>query len=501
MTRLTGTMMILCALILVLKEDSNRLMAAEYSSQQIADHIEDELMMDEAVSAARIDITVNDGIATLSGTTSNLLEKDRAQRIAEAVKGVRAVINRINIHSPELRTDKEIEQAIEQAWLADAATQAYQVSVKASGGVATLAGKVDSWQEQQLAAKVAKGVSGVRSVKNNITVDYKLDRTDAEVKNEITAALNWNIFVDDTLIDVHVDNGVVTLSGTVGSATEKSKAERIAWVAGVSSVNSQELEVAGWTRDPKMRKDKYASKTSEEIQDAIDDALLQDPRVFIFNVEPEVTGSLVTLRGTVTSFKAKQAAEQVARGTAGVTSVTNRIKVRTGEIKSDEEIETSIRNALVNDPYVDRFEITVDVINGVAHLHGDVDTHFEKMQAEDKAARVYGVAYVNNLLEVDAAADYVFDPYVDEDYPEDYFDAYEPQDFGVTKTDAEIKEEIADEIFWSPFVDSDGIEVSVENGVAILTGNVESWAESKAAAENAHEGGAARVINNLVINQ
>jgi osmotically-inducible protein OsmY len=67
------------------------------------------------------------------------------------------------------------------------------------------------------------------------------------------------------------------------------------------------------------------------------------------------------------------------------------------------------------------------------------------------------------------------------------------------KTDAAIKEDIEDELFWSPFVDLDEVTVKVDGGTAILTGEVDSLGEYEAATENALEGGAHEVDNNLVV--
>jgi osmotically-inducible protein OsmY len=96
-----------------------------------------------------------------------------------------------------------------------------------------------------------------------------------------------------------------------------------------------------------------------------------------------------------------------------------------------------------------------------------------KDQAEDAAAGVQGVVEVQNNLTVD----------------------YEI----TTKTDAEIKEDVEDQMWWSPFVDSDDITVEVHEGVATLWGTVEDWDEYQAAKENAREGGATSVISKLEI--
>jgi osmotically-inducible protein OsmY len=65
------------------------------------------------------------------------------------------------------------------------------------------------------------------------------------------------------------------------------------------------------------------------------------------------------------------------------------------------------------------------------------------------------------------------------------------------RSEWEIVEDIRDELFWSPFVDSDDIMVTVDDGTATLTARVESLDERCAATENAFEGGA--VANDLRI--
>ncbi|MCB9865013.1 MAG: BON domain-containing protein, partial [Phycisphaerales bacterium] len=65
--------------------------------------------------------------------------------------------------------------------------------------------------------------------------------------------------------------------------------------------------------------------------------------------------------------------------------------------------------------------------------------------------------------------------------------------------DLQVKQDIEDELFWSPFVDEDQVEVSVENGVATLRGTVDTLRERYNAGSNALEGGAQAVINRLQV--
>jgi osmotically-inducible protein OsmY len=62
----------------------------------IADTVKNELLSDRTIASTGMDVTVTSGIVTLKGKTTNLLAKHRAQVLAETVRGVRAVINRID---------------------------------------------------------------------------------------------------------------------------------------------------------------------------------------------------------------------------------------------------------------------------------------------------------------------------------------------------------------------------------------------------------------------
>jgi len=471
------------------------------TDRSITDAVEDELLMDTVVPSHRIDVTTTDGIVTLSGSVDNILDKERAARIARIVRGVRAVVNQIRVDPSLLRTDWQIREDVEDALRTDPATDSYEIDVKVKDNVVTLSGTVDSWQEKDLCEKVAKGVEGVKGMNNNIVVVWREKRTDYEIKQEVKKALRWDAFVDDALIDVKVEAGKVMLSGIVGSAAEKHWASIDAYVLGVKSVDDSGLEVERWARDEDLKGKKYVKKSEKEIEDAITDALLIDPRVSSFEVTPEVAddGTTVILRGTVDNLKARRAAARDARNTVGVREVDNRIKVRPKMLLSDQKIEEKVKRALLRDPYVESNAITVEVTNGVVELYGTVDTYFEKSQADEAASRVNGVVLVDNGLIV--RKDYgpfIRQPYVDEPYTADY-EWYDYRPRFPIKSDRQIRRDIEEELFWSPFVDADEVNVAVDNGEATLTGTVDSWSEYNAAANNAYDGGAVYVDNDLAV--
>jgi len=474
--------------------DANRTM----TPTTIADAVDDELLFDHAVTAHRVDVNVADGIVTLTGEVNSLLASHRAAEIATTVKGVRAVVNRLDVRVYEDMTDKQIRQNVSNALLNDPATDSYEVAVTVNDGVVTLKGDVDSFQEKHLSEKVARGVKGVREINNKIDIDFDEDRLDTELRKEIAQLLRWNTLIDDALIDVKVDGGNVTLTGTVGSAAEKRRAQYAAYISGVTDVNVENLDVEGWARDERMRDKKYVVRRPDEIRDAIRDAMLYDPRVNSFDIDVTVAGSTATLRGVVDNVKARRAAASDARNVVGVNSITNRIKVRPQENLTDSDIESLVTAAMLRSPIVERYELDIEVVDGTAYLSGDVDTYLEKLEAADVAERTNGVINVVNNLAVFDPTPLSYDPYTYETYPYDYdWYTYEP-----TRTftdDEQIKEDIESQLFWSPFVDSDDVNVVVDNGEAILTGEVDTWSEFSAATENAYEGGATWVDNDLEV--
>lgn len=474
---------------------------AQVTDMSISDAVQDEMQIEGAVPAHLIDVVTVDGIVTLIGTVDNLIAKERAARIAQIVKGVRAVINNIEVDPILLPKDMNIREAVEEALLLDPAVESTEVTVRAEGSRVSLSGNVDSWQEKVLCGKVAKGVKGVTALENNLRVEWTKERSDPEIMAEVKKALEWNALVDHALIDVEVREGEVILSGIVGSAAEKSEAYMDALVSGVKSVNASQLKVRKWARDKDLRDSKYIARSAEQIESAIKDALLYDPRVSSFKITPDVVddGSRIILRGTVDNLRAKRAAAQDARNTVGVWKVENRIKVRPAGRQNENEIEATIRRALRIDPYVDKYQITVSLRHGVASLSGTVDSYFEKVRADNVVSKVKGVLVVNNFLEVRKfGAPYTLDPYVDGWSLEDPYWRPDKPVLAV-KSDSQIRDDIERQLFWSPFVDSDSVTVTVEDGEATLRGAVDSYMEYGAARDNAYQGGAISVVNNIVV--
>jgi len=463
--------------------------------QDIADAIEDRYLVDDTADVNRIDIQARDGIVELTGRVENLLAKERAGRIAGRVKGVRSVSNRIDIVPSVALTDAKLRRDVESALRDDPVADAYEIDVSVQEGVVALSGKVQSLAEMESAAKVAKSVRGVMALNYLITIEIPEQRLDTELRDEIEQRLRWNVLIDDGLVDVMVQNGAVTLKGVVGSLEESRLAESLSRVAGVRSVDTSGLDVEWWADEASLRDSKYVWKSDEDIRQAIKDATRYDPRLLSFPIEPDVNEGWATLRGTVDNLAAKRAAERVARNTVGVMGVTNRLKVRPPSELSDEVTAADIRGRLLLSPITDSDDITATVDGGKAILRGTVASYLERMEAERLASKATGVTRVGNRLRVDQDTA-SREPYYGSEFPKV---AAIVARIPAGRSDREMHDEIHAELMWSTSVDTEQVNIDVEDGRVTLTGTMETWHEYHAAEENAYEGGALIVRNRLKV--
>jgi hyperosmotically inducible periplasmic protein len=116
---------------------------------------------------------------------------------------------------------------------------------------------------------------------------------------------------------------------------------------------------------------------------------------------------VVTLSGVVPTEREKTKAEQVARGTEGVTQVVNNITINpdtVGATNVKEKTEEAVNDAAILSKIKSKLlleKITgtnVDVVNGEVTLKGEVSDQKQITQAEEIARSTNGVKKVNNQL-------------------------------------------------------------------------------------------------------
>jgi osmotically-inducible protein OsmY len=463
----------------------------------IADAVRRELAAEAAVPEHQLGVAVEDGVVSIEGTVPDLLARERALRQAEAVRSVRAVIDRIRV-TPEHRPDELISADVRASLADDPALAELPIEVSVERAQATLHGRVQSHNQRRLAELIASGVVGLRGVRNELTLSPGAARSDQQIAADIEARLTWDALVNGELVQVTVDDGVVTLHGTVGSAAEKSRVVADAWVAGVTRVEDDRVAVRWWARDVGDR-GTLGEPTDSEIADAVRAAFRQDPRI-----HPPYSGSLgvvdgvVALSGMVASLREKNAASADARNTVGVREVINTLEVRATN-QNPEATEQRLQRALARHPRLQGTSIEATVRGGVAQLTGTVELKAQCIVAQQLAERTLGVRSVQNALQARKPGGLApYDPYSFSAAPYDG-PGFQPLqgDARLTLSDHQLRERILGELMWNPLVDASHIDVRVQGAVAVLRGRVQSMAAQRAAVREAYQAGATAVEDRL----
>ena len=214
-------------------------------------------------------------------------------------------------------------------------------------------------------------------------------KNNAQLQRDVLDELLWDPSINPANIEVSADDGAVTLSGTIGSYTEKYTAERDARrVRGVVSVFDN-LEV---------RLPPAYERTDADVAGAAKDALRWNVSVPAERLSVSADRGLLTLTGEVAYQFQREAAYQAVRFLVGVTGVSNQIRivpsVRAGELK--EQIE----KALVRSAETDAKGIHVDADDGKVTLRGTVHSWAEYREAGRAAWAAPGVDEVENEISV-----------------------------------------------------------------------------------------------------
>jgi osmotically-inducible protein OsmY len=201
---------------------------------QLKRDIEEELRWDPKVNEAQIGVTVKGGMATLMGTVDSYAEKWAADDAAWRVGGVHGVDQELSVKllPAHVRNDADIAAAATNALGWDVFIPS-GISAKVSSGTLTLSGEVPWNFQRESAERAVRYLPGVTSVKNDITLKQRA--VAAQVKEQVSAALQRQATTDSNNIKIETSGNRVTLSGHASSWKSIDDATVAAW--GVPGVN------------------------------------------------------------------------------------------------------------------------------------------------------------------------------------------------------------------------------------------------------------------------
>jgi osmotically-inducible protein OsmY len=212
-------------------------------------------------------------------------------------------------------SDEHLRNDIMSELSFDPSIRAAGIGVAVTDGVVCLSGWVESYAQRLAAEQAALRVKGVRAMALHLHVRLAPghERSDMDIALAAERALRWNSQVPDT-VRVIVDDGWLTLEGSVAWAFQRDAAERaVAGLLGVTGVSNQ-IAIR-------------PASAAGDVRSLVQQALARQSDLDGGRVEVTVHDSSVTLRGTVRSWSERVLAAGAAWSAPGVASVSNELVV------------------------------------------------------------------------------------------------------------------------------------------------------------------------------
>ena len=183
-------------------------------------------------------------------------------------------------------------------------------------GLIVLGGKVKSYAEKRLAEDAVKTIEKVKGVANELEVDLlaSYQRSDVDILKTALHILEWTLFVPHCDIKVTVENGHLTLTGEAEYNYQKEDAQKaIHNLYGVTYVTNN-IQVK-------------PNVTPTEVKNQIIKEFERNARIEANNIQVEIIGSSIILKGKVKNFDEDREARNAAWSIPGVTDVIDQLVI------------------------------------------------------------------------------------------------------------------------------------------------------------------------------
>jgi len=215
-----------------------------------------------------------------------------------------------------MKSNEVLQKDVQDAIKWEPLLKAAEIGVTVKDGVVTLTGVVDSYMKKLEAESATKKVAGVKAVVEKITIKVcnSCLKTDGEIAKEILNAFMWNWEIPNNKINIKVEAGWVTIDGQLEWNSEREAAKKAI---------SKLLGVVGVTNNITI-----ASEVKDNVEKlAIERAIARNWSLDDKNIQVNVDGNKVIIRGTVDSWYQKEEAGRIAWNAPGVLVVDNELSV------------------------------------------------------------------------------------------------------------------------------------------------------------------------------
>ncbi len=201
-----------------------------------------------------------------------------------------------------------------------------------------------------------------------------------------------DIWVEESGVIVDVDDGIVTLSGTVPSYFGKIHA---------ADVVKKVWGVKGVVNELQVSLSAHLIRNDKEIAKAAVTALEWDIAIPADTIKVSVENGVVTLTGDVDFDSQRARAYNDIRSLYGIENVVNAIRLKPSLAFDVKDVERKIEQAFQRNAALHAHKIKVRVDGEKIYLSGKVSSWFEYNEACEAAFAVSGVREIENALEME----------------------------------------------------------------------------------------------------
>ena len=231
----------------------------------------------------------------------------------------------------------------------------------------------------------------------------RASETDDNIESSFKKTYVYKTYLTGDAITAKSENGVVTLTGTVGEDTHKSLAQdTVAGLPGVTRVDNKlatKAEVA-------------AENADTWIGRKVTLALLFHSNVKARQTAVQVKDGVVTLQGEASSAAQKELTGEYAKDIEGVKEVKNEMTVAaapekaeqsSGEKMDDASVTAQVKMALLTHRSTSSMKTKVETRDGEVTLSGIAKNAAEKSLVTKLVTDIQGVTSVKNQMTVEEA--------------------------------------------------------------------------------------------------
>jgi VCBS repeat-containing protein len=205
------------------------------------------------------------------------------------------------------------------------------------------------------------------------------------------------------------------------------------------------------------------------VRNAVLEQLEWDPAVDASGIGVTTHDGAVTLTGSINTYAGKLAAERAAKRLHGVRAVANDLAVTLAVGRTDADIAADAATMLkLHNEVPDSVQAAVH--HGHVTLTGNVDWHYQRMQAEKAVRHIRGVRHVTDRMTlVPRAAGH------------------------------DLHRRIMKALYQNASLDAKRIEVTLTGSIAHLKGTATSWLQRDAAERAAYDAPGITLVDNQII--